>query len=47
MTDQPQLVCRWCHQPITGTPTWWDNKPQCPDPFRCERQRINASKEQP
>lgn len=35
------LVCQWCRQPVTK-PVWWDGRPQCPDPFRCERQRRTA-----
>jgi hypothetical protein len=38
VTDTP-LVCQWCHQPITGNPTWWDERPQCADPIRCDRRR--------
>jgi hypothetical protein len=38
MTDTDLLVCQWCRQPIpVGTAAWWDDKPQCPDPFACDK----------
>lgn len=35
MTGRP--ICQWCQQPAQGRPTWWDGKPQCADPIRCDR----------
>ena len=35
------LVCQWCRLPV-ARPVWWDGLPQCPDAFRCERQRRGA-----
>ncbi|MEU1494313.1 hypothetical protein ABZ456_29175 [Streptomyces sp. NPDC005776] len=36
MSDrEPVPTCQWCQQPITGKPAWWDDQPQCPDPFAC------------
>lgn len=35
MTARP--ICQWCRQPTQGPPTWWDGKPQCPDPIQCAR----------
>ncbi|MGW4222965.1 hypothetical protein ACWEG1_05860 [Streptomyces bauhiniae] len=46
MTDQPSKpVCQWCGLPALGTPTWWNDKPQCEDPHRCD-QRMKRQ-EQP
>lgn len=44
MTAPAPPVCQWCRQPITGTAAWWDNRPQCPDPFRCDRQLAAKEK---
>lgn len=45
MTTPARPVCQWCRQPITDAVAWWDGQPQCPDPFRCDRQI--AAKEKP
>jgi hypothetical protein len=40
------LICQWCGHPIPpGQATRWDGKPQCSDPFRCDKR--SQSKEQP
>ncbi|MEW2402196.1 hypothetical protein [Streptomyces sp. NPDC046862] len=39
VTDNPPPVCQWCEQPVTGQSVYWDGRPQCPDPIRCEQRR--------
>lgn len=36
--EQP-LLCQWCQLPPLPPIRWWDGKPQCADPHRCERRR--------
>ncbi|GAA1065261.1 hypothetical protein GCM10009574_028740 [Streptomyces asiaticus] len=34
----PTVTCQWCGTPIPRhTATWWDDQPQCRDPFACAR----------
>lgn len=47
MTATRPPICLWCQQPITGKPAYWDGRPQCQDPFRCERRRLRKNRAQP
>lgn len=38
-------ICLWCHQPIVGTPCWWDERPQCPDEDACQRRALGEDTE--
>lgn len=40
------LICQWCGHPVPpDQATWWDDRPQCPDPIRCDKN--TRPKEQP
>lgn len=46
--DAAPLVCQWCGHPVPPEcATWWDGKPQCPDPFDCDRHITKTTKETP
>lgn len=37
MSAQSAPICQWCRMPVKGAPTWWNDKPQCRDPFACDK----------
>jgi hypothetical protein len=38
------LTCQWCGRPVPPErAAWWDGRPQCPDPFDCDRHTARTA----